>query len=382
MLLFLIIIISIYSAVHAYAFARARAAFPMGTAPGICLALFMAVMVFTPVLVRIMEKYGFDAPARLLSYIGYIWMGFLFLFFTVSLVTDLYRLTASCYALIYGRDAAALMPTARTAFLIPFYLGTALSLYAYFEALHIRQEKITIITDKIPETPGRVRIVQVSDVHLGLIVRGGRLERIIDAVKEASPDILVSTGDLVDGQIDSISDLADAMKEIRAPLGKYAVTGNHEFYAGLGQSLEITERAGFTVLRGEAVELPGNITIAGIDDPTAWQMHLSHGKRELDLLSRARRNTFIVLLKHQPIPKEDSYGLFDLQLSGHTHAGQIFPFRIIVRAFFPRVMGFHELPRGSHLSISRGSGTWGAPMRLLSPPEVTVIDLVRGVKRS
>lgn len=377
MSLFLLAIFSIYSAVHVYAFFKVKAAFPFGTGAGILLGIFLAVMTFAPIFVRILERHGYEFSARLMAYLGYSWMGIIFLFFTLSLLTDLYHLFVNSAGLIFHKDMGLLIPSARIAFLVPLFLALGLALYGYFAALNIRPEMITLRSSKIPEAIGRLRIAQVSDVHLGIIVREARLRKILRVIGDANPDILVSTGDLVDGQIDSLAGLAEAFQEIHPRYGKYAITGNHEFYAGLPQALEITRRAGFTVLRNEAVTV-GGINIAGVDDPTGKSFGLSVGMPEEKLLSLLPRDKFTLFLKHQPSVRINSLGLFDLQLSGHTHNGQIFPFRYLVQLFFSHIAGWYDLPKGSHLYVSRGTGTWGPPIRFLSPPEVTVIDLIHG----
>jgi uncharacterized protein len=209
-------------------------------------------------------------------------------------------------------------------------------------------------------------------------VREARLRKILSVINKANPDILISTGDLVDGQIDSLTGLAEAFQEIQPRYGKYAITGNHEFYAGLPQALEITRRAGFTILRNEAVTVGGIINIAGVDDPTGKYFGQSGGMPEVELLSLLPRDKFTLLLKHQPSIDPRSLGSYDLQLSGHTHQGQIYPFRYMVQLYFSHIAGWYDLPKGSHLYVSRGTGTWGPPIRFLSPPEVTMIDLIHG----
>ena len=236
-----------------YTFLKIKAAFPFGIVPGIFLGVFMAVMTCAPIIVRMLERHGYDLTARLMSYIGYSWMGILFIFFSLSLLFDLYRLFIYAAGLFLHRDLASIIPAAAISFLILTFLALCIAVYGYLDALNVRPEMITIRTSKVPETIHSLRIAQISDVHLGIIVRQGRLRRILKVIHEANPDILVSTGDLVDSQIDSLSGLADTLKEIRPRYGKYAVTGNHEFYAGLPHALEITTRAGFTVLRNEAV---------------------------------------------------------------------------------------------------------------------------------
>jgi predicted MPP superfamily phosphohydrolase len=374
---FLLFFFVIYGGAHIYAFLKARAAFDFGLRAGVPIALFMLLMFLAPVIVRFAEGNGLALFARLFSYAGYVWLGLLFLFFSASLTVDIYRIVLRLGDMALGVDPAGLIPSAKSSFYLPLAFSLIASFYGYFEARDIRVERLAIETAKLPEAVDRLRIVQISDVHLGLIVRADRLRMILEEVKKAGPDILVSTGDLVDGQINGLPGLADMFLEINPKYGKYAITGNHEFYAGLPQALDFTERAGFKVLRGEA--LSGVINIAGVDDPTGRYFGLLRDVPETDLLAGLPGEKFTLLLKHRPFPDKDAVGLFDLQLSGHTHKGQIFPFNIATRLYFPRHAGRMDLGGGSAMYVSRGSGTWGPPVRVLSPPEVTVIDLVRTV---
>jgi predicted MPP superfamily phosphohydrolase len=209
-----------------------------------------------------------------------------------------------------------------------------------------------------------------------LIVRKERLKRILKEVKAAEPDMFVSTGDLVDGQINSLPGLAELLREINPRYGKFAITGNHEFYAGLDQAMDFTEKAGFTILKGKGLTIAGLINIAGVDDPAGKNYGLSMEVEEKKLLSGLPPEKFTLFLKHRPLLDRNAIGLFDLQLSGHTHKGQIFPFGLITGLFYPADSGYLSLPNNSHLYVSRGSGTWGPPIRFLSPPEVTVIEIL------
>jgi uncharacterized protein len=225
---------------------------------------------------------------------------------------------------------------------------------------------------------GQLRIVQISDVHLGLIIGTERLSRILDAVRAAKPDILVSTGDLLDGQVDGIEALEKQFREINPKFGKYAVNGNHEYYVGIERAEDFCKSAGFTLLCNKTFDIPGVAVIAGVDDPAAGRFGLSGNVTEKQLLSGIPKERFVLLLKHRPLLDPDSKGLFDLQLSGHTHRGQIFPFTLIIRMLFPIDSGLLNLENNSYLYVNPGSGTWGPPMRFLAPPEVTVIDLEHG----
>lgn len=378
MILFLLTFFLLYSSIHLYIFLKVKSALSPGTLTTVFLICFMAVMVAAPVIVRISERHGFELSARLISYIGHTWMGLAFLFFSFSLLFDLYHFSMYVSGLMLERDFSHLLPPPRITFVIPLLTTVAIASYGYFEARNIRNETIIIKSPKIPKKVGTLTIAQISDVHLGLIVREERLKGILREVERAEPDILVSTGDLVDGQIGSLTGLAELLDAIKPKYGKFAITGNHEFYAGLDQALHFTEKAGFTVLRGEALNIAGIINIAGIDDPTGKRFGLYKEVSERALLSGLSRDKFTLLLKHMPVVDENTVGLFDLQLSGHTHKGQIFPFSLITRLFFQTYAGLVQLPNNSYLYVNRGSGTWGPPIRFLSPPEVTVFELSHG----
>jgi len=375
---FISVFLTLYGLLHFYAFLKVQKAFVLSRGAGAVLACFMLFMLFCPVLVRVLERHGVEAFSRILAITGYIWMGFLFLFVSAAFLIDFYHLFCIVAThLLHGR-ADRWIPTPRIVFFAALAVSVMGTAYGYLEAVTIRKEHITIRTPKIPKSLGRLRIVQISDIHLGLIVGKERLENILGKVREAKPDILVSTGDLVDGQMDDASGLADMLERIHTPYGKFAITGNHEFYAGLGRSLAFTEAAGFTVLRGTGADIRGMIFIAGVDDTAGRRFSLSMEARENELLSQAPVDRFALLLKHRPYIAHTGNRNFDLQLSGHTHGGQIFPFSLIIKMLYPVDAGLLKLKMGTYLYVSRGGGTWGPPIRFLAPPEIAIIDLVHG----
>ncbi len=376
MSLFLLTFFLIYGGTHLYFFMKMRFALSMGGVSSSFLAMFLILMALAPIFVRALEQQGMEETARWVAYTGYLWMGFLFLFFSASLAIDLYHLILRVASFISRRDLSALFPGKQISFILPLAYGVVTACYGYFEALDIRTERVAVATPKIPPEVGKLTIVQVSDVHLGLIVRKARLMRIVSKIKSASPDILVSTGDLVDGQINRMAGLAEILNDIQPRLGKYAVTGNHEVYAGLRQALGFIEHAGFTVLRGEKTSAGGIIDIAGVDDPTAERFTHSRSIAEQELLKQPSADRFILLLKHRPVIERESLGHFDLQLSGHVHKGQLFPFNFVTHLFYPVRSGYSSYPTNSALYVSRGTGTWGPPIRFLAPPQITVIEIL------
>ena len=375
MSLFLLTFLLLYGGMHCYAYRKLAAAFHLPMPAVVSVVLFMAAMVCAPLFVRLAEREGLGTVASITAYAGYIWMGILFLFFTASLAIDGARLLARGAGLLLERDFSPLLPNNRQAFVSAVLVSLAVGVYGYFEALALRTEKIVIETGKLPSEIKRFIIVQISDVHLGLIVGKERLQRIVSTIEAAHPDMLVSTGDLVDGQMDGMQDLAAELRKLHTAYGKFAVTGNHEYYAGIDHAMDFTRQAGFTVLHGAATEVYGVLSVVGVDDPAG----LRFGTRlpvEKDVLEKADQEKFVLLLKHRPVVAKEGAERFDLQLSGHIHKGQIFPFGLVTSLFYPVRTGFSRPDKLTSLYVSRGTGTWGPPIRFLAPPEVTVIELV------
>jgi len=374
--LFLITVFTIYGSVHAYALFKAKSALALGWRTTGLIAPVLVVLTFAPLIVYFLGKHGLEGAARAVSWVGYTWAGLLFFFLWTNLAVDALNLVLRLAGAISGRGASAYLLAGKGRFFGLIALCLALGAYSFFEARDIVVERVTIRTDKLPASTPRVRVAQISDVHLGLLVRNTKASMIAEVIRRVDPDILVSTGDLVDAEINHLEGLAEIFGKIRPPLGKYAVTGNHEFYAGVGQALSFTKRAGFSVLRGESVQVGENLRIAGVDDTVGAALGAVPGRREEEILAGNPNAMFTILLKHRPRVADGSRALFDLQLSGHTHNGQIFPFRYVVGRPYPNLSGLYPLG-GSFLYTSRGTGTWGPPMRFLSPPIVTVIDIER-----
>lgn len=344
-------------------------------------AAWLGLMVLAPLAVRGAERAGLESVATVVAFTGYLWMGFIFMFFIFALLVNLGVVLALAFRVAVQAPRPALTPAQRQKLvMMTIALAAAAVAYGSYEANAIRTERVSITTAKLAVP--RLRIAQISDVHLGLILGEDRLARILDAVRAAEPDLLVSTGDLVDGDMTRVDGRARLLAEYHPRYGKFAVTGNHEMYAGLDQALAFHRAAGFVVLRGEAVTIGGTLRLAGVDDAAiiggepGWRT-AAPVRPALLPLSPFPSPLYTVLLKHRPVvsPRED--GSFDLQLSGHLHGGQIFPFGLVPYSIFGYLSGLYPLANGSLLYVSRGSGTWGPPIRVLAPPEVTIIDLVR-----
>ncbi len=366
MIIFLLTFFCLYGGINFYFFFRARSVLHFS---GVLHGLFLCViilLIIVPILVRLIESFHLEQLARTVAYIGYVWMAFIFLFFFLSISFDLIRFLYK----MFGMEAVSVKTIS---FGLAAFLSLILVTYGYVDAQRIRVKHLEIPTEQILPKNGKLRIVQISDVHVGIIIREKRLAPILEIVKQANPDILVSTGDLLDGELDNIMLNAGGFAAIKAKYGKFAILGNHEYYAGLERSLEFTEAAGFQLLRDDFVKVAG-ITIFGEDDITGRRLGVTKKNEPFEKALAEKKNKFVLLLKHQPYIEEQNN--FSLQLSGHTHGGQLFPFGFLTRLFFSKNYGLYELAPNKLLYVSRGIGTWGPPVRVFAPPEITVIDLV------
>lgn len=381
MYLFLITFLTLYGGMHIYAFFRLRDAFQPKPHLQWILILWMAAMTFIPLLVRAAELFGMEKTAQTIAWPGYIWMGFLFIFSSFMLFADLVN---NFYRFVVKRifkrfpEAISSYNICRIILAMTIVAGV----YSIIEAGNIRTEHVVINSAKLPPSTSRIRVVQISDMHIGLLSQKDHQAQILKKIREAGPDILVCSGDLVDGKlnrdyrISGYDPLAALLASIPAPYGKFAVIGNHEVYAGLPQAIAFTQAAGFTILRNQSVKLKSGITISGVDDRAVKPGAVTDINTETALLNQVSHEDFHILLKHRPDIPPESDGHFDLQLSGHVHGGQIFPFNFLVRLRHPIPCGTTVTSTGSSIHVSRGSGTWGPPMRLFAPPEMTVIDIV------
>lgn len=370
MIVFLLIFLFVYGGLNFYFFFKAKNIFQFSGKAEIIIIILLIFLILAPIIIRFAEKLDLEKLARSIAYCGYLWMAFVFLFFFINITLDIAR-----YALRFLFQSLGSSQTKNILFCLAVFLSFSFVVYGFFDAQKVRVKKLEIHTEKQALNNEQIRIVQLSDVHIGLIIRDKRLKCILESVKDAKPDILISTGDLLDGELNNVMLEAEQFAEIRPKYGKYAITGNHEYYAGIEKSLEFTKKAGFEILRDENKKIAG-INIIGLEDPAGIKQGLTKENSRLpNLFPKEQSKEFILLLKHQPTIEEDKN--FDLQLSGHTHGGQIFPFMFFTRLFFPENYGYHTLSANKAVYISKGAGTWGPPVRFLAPPEITVIDLIR-----
>jgi len=247
--------------------------------------------------------------------------------------------------------------------------------YGVTQALGLPQlRRVRIPLARLPRGLDGYRIALVSDIHLGPLTGVARTRRIVDMINGLEADLVAIVGDLVDGSVAELGPQAEPLRDLRSRQGSFFVTGNHEYFSGYQEWVAEVARLGVRPLRNERLELPGGLDLAGVNDATgAGNGDPADYDRALGGRDRSRP---VVLLAHQPIQAHQAaaHGV-DLQLSGHTHGGQLKPFDLVVRlSGQPVVSGLAQVD-GMPVFVTNGAGFWGPPVRVGAPPDVTLVQL-------
>jgi hypothetical protein len=244
-----------------------------------------------------------------------------------------------------------------------------------------RTARVVRVTIRIPGLPPALegfRMVQVSDIHVGPTIKAAYLQAIVDRVNALEPDVIAVTGDLVDGSVAELAEHVAPLAQLRARDGSYFVTGNHEYYSGVHGWIKELERLGLVVLHNQHVVLrrgDAQLVLAGVPDYTGHHFDRAHQSDPAAALAGAPAAAPRVLLAHQPRTAAAAAAAgFDLQISGHTHGGQFFPWSLFVPLQQPYTAGLHQLGR-LQVYVSRGTGYWGPPKRLGAPSEISEVRL-------
>ena len=320
--------------------------------------------------------------SRVISWPASLWMGFAFLLVNLLFFSDAVLWLAGGAALAASDGIADWEPAAgvRASLVVAVALvAGAFGLRSAMRPPVLRRVEIAL--ERWPQSLEGYRIVQISDVHIGPILGRAFAEQLVARANALEPDLVGMTGDLVDGGVRQLADEVAPFARLRARQGVYFVTGNHDHYSGARSWCEKAQELGMRVLRNQRVEIRDGdavFDLIGVDDHRGSHFGGSGGEdleAAFDGRDRARP---AVLLAHDPstFKRASAMGI-DLQISGHTHGGQIWPFQYLVRLAIPFVAGHFRL-NGADLYVSRGSGFWGPPMRLLAPAEITEITLRRG----
>jgi hypothetical protein len=330
---------------------------------------------------RIWARHDFNSFIQLLALFSSVWMGLTLLFVLLALGSDVFHFlcrTLSFPSAIYWSRSLSY----RKLLMVGVTSGgITQGGNAFWEARNIEVTRVEIPLRNLPPDLDGLSIVQISDVHYGVLQENGRLSDIVNQVNDLQPDLVVITGDLVDEAVSHLEEMAVPLASLKSRLGVIGIMGNHEFFAGADRVERIMRKARIQVLRNEIKILPGGLQVLGVDDPIFYQrrgLPLPDFDRLVKQLDSEKPS---ILLYHQPLHFEEVAALgLGLQLSGHIHGPQFLPMVPFTRLFYPRFRGLYHI-EDSYLYVSRGVGTGGPPMRLGSPPELVYICL-RSAKNS
>jgi hypothetical protein len=361
----LLIALAILGAAHFYIWLRfvhaARLASPWNA------LATLAVIALAPSLV--VARFGLRRlprdTARPLVFATYTWFGSAVYLLLAAALTHL----ACALGLASARQAAAIGVAATAVVVLGGLVHAARGPF-------VRRVRVPLA--KLPAAADGYTIAQLTDVHIGPLLGRGFAERVVRRVNELKPDLIVITGDLVDGRVAELREHVAPLRELRARDGVFAVTGNHEYYWNADAWLDELRALGIRVLRNEHQVIASAFALAGVDDSSAAHMAVGHGEDIAAAVAGASPSLPVVLLAHHPhsIAGAVAAGC-DLQLSGHTHGGQLLPLGWLAGLFEPRVAGLARFAT-TWLYVSEGTGFWGPPMRVGTSSEIALITLARG----
>ncbi|WP_308102681.1 metallophosphoesterase [Lentzea sp. CC55] len=334
---------------------------------------------------RVPPEYG-----KFFAWPGFVWLAVLFYLVIVLGIAEvprrvlLRRATAAPVAVGTGAEAVEPVevvpdPSRRLFISRSVAIGSGLAAggivgYGMTEALgDPRMLNVPVSLGKLKSSLSGFRIAVVSDIHLGPLLGRSHTERIVRMINEQEADLVAIVGDLVDGSVAELGEAAAPLRDLVSKHGSFFVTGNHEYFSGHEQWIAELDRLGVNPLRNEGLTVAGGIEVVGVNDVTGKSY--GDGPDFDRALAGRDRNNPVVLLSHQPVLVGDasSHGV-DLQLSGHTHGGQMVPFNFLVPLQQPSTAGLSKVD-DTWLYTSRGAGFWGPPVRVGAPPDITMIEL-------
>ena len=376
-LIFFAIVLTIYGLVNFYIFIRGWQALPAGSSLRIYYLPLFLTLALSYIAGRFLERAWPSLVSEALVWIGSYWLAAMLYFFLILLLVDIVRLINLLLPVI----PAVITDHDRQAKLIA--VGVAIGIVAvtllagHFNAVHPR---IRMLDLSVPKAAGRlktVNIVLVSDIHLGTTVNRARFDRIVAKINELKPDLVLLAGDVVDEDLAPVvrENQGEAMRSITAPLGVFAITGNHEYYGGVEAACAYLQDHGVTMLRDTVVMIAESFYLVGREDREAVRL-TRRGRMSLEeLMASVDRRYPVILLDHQPFHLDQAAANgVDIQFSGHTHHGQLWPLNFITDAVYEVSTGYKRIGE-TQVYVSTGAGTWGPPVRTGNRPEIVNIRL-------
>ena len=377
-ILFYGIVFTIYFLVNYYIFSRGWQAIPSESRARTIYLIGFIFLAVSFILGRFLERFVPGVFTNFLVWTGSFWLAAMFYFFLLVVFIDLIRLADYALPFLGKIIPGSSMPAFRFALLKYSVVSVAfILLLGYINTLYPKITKLDItIPSKFSEMK-ELDIVLVSDIHLGTLTPKKHIQKRIDLINSLNPDIILLAGDILDEDLTPVIhlDLGSALKQLRAPLGVFGITGNHEYIGGVEPAAEYLTNHGITLLRDSVVKINNSFYLAGREDRDINRFSGDTRLPVEELLKDTPQDLPVILMDHQPyeLGKSAAAGA-SLQVSGHTHHGQIWPINYITKAIYEISRGYGIID-GMHVYVSSGLGTWGPPVRIGTRPEIVYIQV-------
>jgi uncharacterized protein len=374
---FFIIVLAVHALVNFYIGIRGWQALQAAPAFRPWYIAFMVLVFLAYPAGRMLEKLWYHPVPITLHWIGAFWFAAMLYVTLMLFMTDLARLGNLAFPFIEKLGHGNIPGLKLKAFMVISTITLLIIIIGHANAWH---PKITHLDLTLPKKAGNMehlRIVAASDIHMGTIIGPRRMNKLVSTINSLQPDIILLPGDVLDEDVKPViqQNLGKNLKELNAPFGVFAATGNHEYIGGGEPSIQYLEDHGIVMLRDTAQLVNNSFYVMGRED---LQKRYSDGKSRKtlpEIMQNVDKSKPLIMMDHQPYNLEDAQKAgIDLQLSGHTHHGQLWPFGYITQMIFEVSRGYYQ-KGNTHYYVSTGFGTWGPPVRTGNRPEIIVINL-------
>ena len=376
-IIFISIVLVVYGLVNSYIFIRGLQAIPVGSAWKPWYIAGFWCIAFTFVLARFMERAYPCGFTGVITWIGSFWLAFMLYFILIAVFIDFARMINHFFHIFPQLFYVDYPKTKLITLLSSIALVTVIVVVGFINARMPLIRKLDMHVGKVVKGDKALTIVMASDIHLGTIIAKRKANRLVATINDLHPDIVLFAGDVVDEDLAPVikNNLGANLMQIKSKLGVYAITGNHEYIGGVEPAVKYLTEHGLTMLRDTAILIDQRFYLVGREDRDRSRFTGKQRKELSELMQQVDTSRPVILLDHQPFNLERSVEQgVDLQLSGHTHHGQMWPFNYITTAMYEISCGYKLIGK-THFYVSTGFGTWGPPVRLGNRPEIVQIKI-------
>lgn len=373
--IFFSIFFSVYGVVNFYIGKRGWDVFPAGSTARYYYLVAFLIVSLSFIGARFLERAFLCPFTSTLVWIGSFWIAAMVYFFFSLLLIDIIRIFNYFFSFLPAVWFQNIQKTKQTLAGILIILVSIIISIGYIQCFFPAIRHISITIHKKAKNFKNLTIALATDIHLGTVINNGRMERIVERINALKPDIVLLAGDIMDEDVGSAfqKDFGRAMSQLKAPLGVYAVTGNHEYISGVEAACQYLTANHVRVLRDETVKIADSFYLVGREDRVKPRFTGERRQSVAELLTHVDKSLPIIMMDHQPIRlSEAQENGVDLQVSGHTHYGQLWPFNFIIQRIYEVPWGYRQ-KGDTHIYVSSGAATWGPPVRTVNRAEIVEI---------